>query len=91
MNISYVLISTELGEEKSVLAKLKSLESVKEISGLFGSYDIIVKLEATSKEELEDIVVSKIRNLQQVKTTVPLIVKEIDPLNKALQLHPKIK
>ncbi len=77
MNIAYVLISCEVGTEKSILAELKSLESVKEISGLFGSYDIIVKLEATSEEELEDIVVSKIRNLQQVRTTVQLIVKEI--------------
>jgi len=77
MNTAYVLMSCEVGAEKSILAKLKSLESVKEISGLFGSYDIIVKLEATSEEELEDIVVSKIRNLQQLRTIVTLIVKEI--------------
>ncbi len=77
MNTAYVLISCEVGAEESILAELKSLESVKEISGLFGSYDIIVKLEVASEEELEDIVVSKIRNLQQVRTIVTLIVKEI--------------
>ena len=77
MNISYVLISCEVGAEKSILAELKSLESVKEIRGLFGSYDIIVKLEATSEEELKDIVVSKIRNLKNIRTTLTLIVKEI--------------
>jgi len=76
MNISYVLISCEVGAEKSILAELKSLESVKEVSGLFGSYDIIVKLEATSEKKLEDIVVSKIRNLKKIRTTVTLIVKE---------------
>jgi len=77
MNISYVLINCEFGAEESILAELKSLESVKEISGLFGSYDIIVKLEATSEEKLKDIVVSKIRNLQKIRTTVTLAVKEI--------------
>jgi len=71
------LIVCEVGAEKSILAELKSLESVKEISGLFGSYDIIVKLEAISEEELEDIVVSKIRNLKNVRTTLTLTVKEI--------------
>jgi len=76
MNIAYVLISCEVGTEKSILAELKSLESVKEISGLFGSYDIIVKLEAVSEEKLEDIVVSKIRNLKKIRTTVTLRVKE---------------
>ena len=76
MNISYVLIVCEVGAEKSILAELKSLESVKEVSGLFGSYDIIVKLEATSEKKPEDIVVSKIRNLKKIRTTVTLIVKE---------------
>ena len=77
MNITYVLISCEVGAEKSILAELKSLESVKEISGLFGSYDIIVKLEATSEEKIKDIVVSKIRNLKKIRTTVTLRVKDI--------------
>ena len=76
MNIAYVLISCEVGTEKSILAELKSLESVKEISGLFGSYDIIVKLEATSEEKIKDIVVSKIRNLKKIRTTVVLTVKD---------------
>jgi len=76
MNTAYVLISCEVGAEKSILVELKSLESVKEVCGLFGSYDIIVKLEATSEEKLEDIVVSKIRNLQKIRTTVTLMVKE---------------
>ena len=44
---------------------------------LFGSYDIIVKLEATSEEKLKDIVVSKIRNLKNIRTTVTLAIKEI--------------
>jgi len=77
MNIAYVLIVCEVGTEKSILAELKSLESVKEISGLLGSYDIIVKLEATSEEEIKDIVVSKIRNLKKIRTTITLRVKEI--------------
>ena len=76
MNITYVLISCEVGAEKSILDELKSLESVKEISGLFGSYDIIVKLEATSEEKLKNIIVSKIRNLKKIRTTVTLRVKE---------------
>jgi len=76
MNTAYILISCEVGTEESILVELKSLESVKEISGLFGSYDIIVKLEVTSEENLKDIVVSKIRNLKKIRTTVTLTVKK---------------
>ena len=75
MNTAYVLISCEVATEKSILAELKSLESAKEVSGLFGSYDIIVKLEAASEEELKDMVL-KIRNLKKIRTTVTLTVKE---------------
>ena len=77
MNTAYVLISCEVATEKSILSELKSLESAKEVSGLFGSYDIIVKLEATSEEEIKDIVVSKIQNLKNIRTTVTLSVKDI--------------
>jgi len=76
MNTAYVLISCEVGAEKSILVELKSLELVKEVSGLFGSYDIIVKLEATSEEKIKDTVVSKIRNLKKIRTTVTLRVRE---------------
>ncbi len=47
MNISYVLIVCEVGALESILAELKSLESVKEVSGLFGSYDIMRSAPAT--------------------------------------------
>ena len=77
MNTAYILLSCKVDTEESILAELKSLESVKEITGLFGSYDIIVKLEATSEEKLKDIVVSKIRNLKKIRTTITLRVKEI--------------
>jgi len=77
MNTVYVLIVCEVGAEKSILAELKSLESAKEVSGLFGSYDIIVKLEGASEEKLKDIVESKIRNLKKIRTTITLRVKEI--------------
>ncbi len=77
MNTVYVLIVCEVGAEESILAELKSLESAKDVTGLFGSYDIIVKLEGGSEEKLKDIVVSKIQNLKKIRTTITLRVKEI--------------
>jgi len=45
MEISYVLINCDLGKEEEVIQNLKHIESVKEVHGTFGAYDIIAKVE----------------------------------------------
>ena len=76
MSIAYVLISCEIGEEKSLIDELKSLPNVKEVTSVIGIYDVIIKLGASSDEEIKDIVVSKIRNIQKVRTTLTLTTIE---------------
>jgi DNA-binding Lrp family transcriptional regulator len=46
MPAAYVLINCELGAEEEVVSKLKALETVKEVHGTFGAYDILAKVEA---------------------------------------------
>ncbi len=74
MSIAYVLISCDVGDEKSLMDELKTIPNVKQVTGVMGSYDVIAKLEASSNEEIKDIV-SKIRNLK-VRTTLTLTVIE---------------
>lgn len=44
MSEAYVLINCDLGSEESVIEKLKHIETVKEVHGTFGAYDIIAKV-----------------------------------------------
>ena len=46
MAVAYVLINCELGSEEAVIAELKAIESIKEVHGTFGAYDILVKIES---------------------------------------------
>jgi len=41
MASDYVLINCELGSEEEIIDSLKHMESVKEVHGTFGAYDII--------------------------------------------------
>ena len=52
MPIAYVLLNCSLGSEEKVLEELKQIESVKEVSGTFGAYDILAKLQASNIEDL---------------------------------------
>ena len=57
-----------------VLHDLLKIEFVKEAKGTFGYYDILVKIEAESKKEMERIITKKIRKVENVNTTTTLSV-----------------
>ena len=47
METAYVLVNCDLGSEVEIIEELKHINSVKEVHGTFGAYDIIVKVENT--------------------------------------------
>jgi len=76
METSYVLINCDLGCEEAIIDELKHLDNVKEAQGVFGAYDIIIKVESDSAENLRDVITWKIRKLNRVRSTLTLIVPE---------------
>jgi len=76
MSIIYVMIVCEVGFEKSVIAELKIINLVKEIKGVIGEYDILVKLESNNSDELKNIIPLKIRKIPNIRTTLTLTVIE---------------
>jgi DNA-binding Lrp family transcriptional regulator len=79
---AYVLISSKLGTEKSIISDLKSIENVKEVHGTLGLYDIIAKLEADSDEKIKSTITEKIRKVANVGSTMTLIRVEGEELFK---------
>jgi len=76
MATAYVLINCELGSEEKIIEKLKHLSDVKEVNGTFGAYDMIAKVESVESETLREIITSKIRQLDHVKSTLTLMAIE---------------
>ena len=74
MTIAYVLISCDLGFDAEIVDEIKQLEDVKEVHGVFGVYDILVKLESANAEILRDTIIWKIRKLNRVRSTLTLMV-----------------
>ena len=73
MAIAYILINCELGSEESIIQQLKNLDGVIEVSGTFGAYDILAKIESSTVEVLRDTITWKIRKIDQIRSTLTLM------------------
>lgn len=71
-----ILIQTEIGAESKVLDELMKIPEVKEAYIVYGTYDIVVKVESDSLEKIREIVTNRIRKLPDIRTTVTMIVVE---------------
>jgi len=71
-----ILVQTEIGAESRVMEDLLKIPEVKEVYIVYGTYDIVVKVEAEALEKIRDIVTNKIRKLPDIRTTVTMIVVE---------------
>ena len=72
--IAYVQVSLDSAREIEIYDKLKSLRNVREVNVLFGEWDMMVKVEAHSAEELAAFVMENVRSLPGVKLTSTMIV-----------------
>ncbi len=44
MMVAYILLACDSGSENSVMEQLKAIAGVKEAHGVFGPYDLLVKV-----------------------------------------------
>ena len=91
MEYAYVLINCDVGSEKSVINELKNMNSIKEVQGTLGIYDIIAKVESENSAKSKEAVIGDIRKLDHVKSTLTLLgTGGIDTGDKMAELIPDI-
>ena len=73
MSKAFVLINCELGSESQVISDLKTIDCVKSIHGVFGAYDILITSECNQLEELRQLIMGKIRKINNIRSTITLI------------------
>ncbi len=69
MAFAYVLIKCKTSFENQIIEKLLQIKEVKDVKGVFGEYDIFVKLETDSQQKIEEIITKKIRKIPYITTT----------------------
>jgi len=76
MPLAFVFINAEIGSEDEVLKRLRKMENVKEAHLVYGIYDIVAKVEARTMDKLKEIVTSRVRRLNKVRSTLTMMVVE---------------
>ena len=71
---AFVLINIEIGSNERMIDALKAIPEVKEAHLLYGVYDIIARVESDTMLNLKEVISSKIRQLEKVRSTLTMIV-----------------
>ena len=80
MPTAYVLLNSDLGSDESIINEVKQIladEDIKfEVQGVYGVYDIILKLTSNDAENLRSIITNKIRKISKIQSTLTMMVIE---------------
>ena len=78
MPTAYVLINSDLGSDQLIINEVKQiLEQSKikfEVQGVYGVYDIVLKISSGDAEELRSIITNKVRKINKVQSTLTMMV-----------------
>ena len=73
MPTAYVLINSDLGTDESIISKIKEiLKDEKDVEfttqGVYGIYDIVLKISSDNTNVLRNIITYKIRKINKVQS-----------------------
>ena len=78
---SYILINSDLGTDETIITKIKEIladnKNIRyEIRGVYGVYDIVLKLSSDDIDALRSTITNKIRKIASVESTLTMMVIE---------------
>jgi len=74
LEIAYVLVKSKMGHEVDVMNDILKIDGIKEVMGTYGVYDIFVKVQVPTRNEIERVITQKIRRIRNVISTTTLSV-----------------
>ena len=74
MTTAFILVRTDTGFEHEVLDLLKKVDEVKEAHVVYGSYDIIVRVETDTVRDLKETVNHMTMLGGNIRSTITMIV-----------------
>ena len=74
MEKAYILVSCEIGTEQELASKLKEIDAVNHVTITYGDYDIVIEAETGDAAKMDEVITSKIRKLEKIRSTITLRV-----------------
>jgi len=80
--ISYVLLNCSPGSEVEVISEISSLAGIIEVNGIFGKYDVFVKVSAENPNAME-MIISQIRKIKVISShALPVVYGQGGTIDK---------
>ncbi len=81
MPTAYILLNSDLGSDTEIISQIKKIldesESVQyEVQGVYGVYDIVVKITSDNIDKIRSIITNQIRKIDKVHSTLTMMVIE---------------
>lgn len=76
MSVSaYILIQTEVGKAAAVATQVRTIDGVVAADDVTGPYDVVVRVEAATMDDLGRLVVSRVQMIDGITktTTMPVV------------------
>jgi DNA-binding Lrp family transcriptional regulator len=77
---AYVLLNSDLGSDESIIEDIKRILATEdvdyEVQGVYGVYDIVLKLSSKDAEKLRAIITNKVRKIGKIQSTLTMMVIE---------------
>jgi DNA-binding Lrp family transcriptional regulator len=67
---AYILVQTEVGRASTVAQQISAIDGVTSAEDVTGPYDVIVRAEAASVDDLGRLVVAKIQTIEGITRTL---------------------
>jgi DNA-binding Lrp family transcriptional regulator len=76
---AFILLNSDLGSDQEIVTKIKEILNVEkglkfEVQGVYGIYDIVVKIESENADHLRSVITNKIRKIDRVQSTLTMMV-----------------
>ncbi|TET58289.1 Lrp/AsnC family transcriptional regulator [Candidatus Bathyarchaeota archaeon] len=73
---AYVLLRIKPGQDRSVFRKVKKLKRVTEMDTVYGEYDLLIKVQVETMEDLDSFIFDTVRAIKGVERSTTLITIE---------------
>ena len=73
MKAAFVLVKCELGRLEEVANALMEIEGVSEVHSITGTYDLLVKLYATTYDDFGDLIPDRLQKVRGIQDTTTML------------------
>lgn len=72
--LAYIMMRMQVGLDDQVLAEIKTLKQIEEANATYGAYDLMIKVNFKTIEDLDRFIFEKIRRIKGISETSSMIV-----------------